>query len=74
MTTADFKPHQRVRYRPGIAGGDWTHPSCEDGAVSSANDKYVFVKFDKQLQRFGWDGTTSQSCDPEDLVRLPPIL
>ncbi len=39
----------------------------EMGVVSSKNERFVFVKFSKQLQKFGWDGTTSQACRPEDL-------
>lgn len=61
---------QRVAYIPGHAYGDATHKDVECGSVSSKNDKNVFVKFDKQLVKFGWSGTTSQSCDPADLVEL----
>lgn len=57
-------------YVPGVARGDTGHPACERGTVSSTGEKYVFVKFDKQLEKFGWDGTTSQACDPSDLVTL----
>lgn len=57
----------RVRYVPGHAKGDINHKDCEDGTVSSTNDKNVFVKFDKQVQKLGWSGTTSQSCSPTDL-------
>lgn len=42
--------------------------TLEYGRISSHNQKYIFVKFDKQLDKFGWEGTTSQSCDPEDLI------
>jgi hypothetical protein len=61
----------RVRYIPGHALGDNNHPDCEDGIVSSWNDENVFVKFDKQLKKFGWHGTTSQSCNPSDLIEFP---
>jgi hypothetical protein len=66
----DFQPGQRVRYVPGIAQGDSSHPDCEDGAVSSANAVSVFVRFDKQVAKLGWDGTTSQSCNPNDLIKI----
>lgn len=67
MNLSDIKPKMRVIYVPLHANGDLTHPDVEHGTVSSANDKYAFVKFDRQLVKFGWDGTTSQSCDPTDL-------
>jgi len=70
MTITDCLKGRRVRYVPGHVDGDATHRDCEDGTVSSANHVNVFVKFDKQLAKFGWDGTTSQSCDPRDLVPL----
>lgn len=68
MKLSDIKPQMRVRYVPGHAHGDISHPDCEWGTVSSVNDKYAFVKFDRQVSRLGWEGTTSQSCDPDDLV------
>lgn len=70
MIAGDFQHGQRVRYIPGHAGGDSSHPDCEDGAVSSANHLYVFVRFDKTVAKLGWDGTTSQSCEPDDLIKL----
>jgi hypothetical protein len=69
MNLADIAPRMRVAYVPTHAHGDINHQDVERGTVSSTNDKYAFVKFDKQLSKFGWDGTTSQSCKPEDLVR-----
>ena len=57
MNLEDINPQQRVVYVP-------TH---EFGTVSSKNDAYVFVKFDKNVAHLGWDGTTSQGCNPEDL-------
>ena len=69
----DFADGQRVRYIPGVAKGDPKHPACEDGRVSSHNSRFVFVKFDRQLERLGWEGTTSQSCDPADLAWMAEI-
>ena len=66
----EFTPGTRIRYIPGVAQGNPNDTSCEDGTVSSVNDLYVFVKFDKQVEKLGWDGTTSQSCDPKDLIIL----
>lgn len=66
----NFNPGDRVIYIPGHARGDRTHKDCEWGTVSSigrANN--VFVRFDNQVSKFGWDGTTSQSCRVEDLAK-----
>lgn len=49
-----------VRYVPLYANGDPTHKDCEDGVVSSCNDKFVFV-------RYGLD-TYSKATNPRDLV------
>ncbi len=62
-----FEHGMRVRYVPMHADGDITHEDCEDGTVSSVNRFCVFVKFDKNLRRLGWEGTTSQGCNPDDL-------
>lgn len=62
-----FQPKQKVLYLPTHAFGDENHPDVETGYVSSTNEKFVFVKFEPQLTNFGWDGTTSQACDPKDL-------
>lgn len=64
------KTRTRVRYVPFHAHGDRTHPDCEDGSISTFNDNTVFVKFDKKLVRHGWDGTTSEACDPESLILI----
>lgn len=60
-TIADFKPQQRVAYVTMWNG------EREFGTVSSVGAVSVFVRFDKQVARLGWEGTTSQSCDPRDL-------
>jgi hypothetical protein len=70
MNCTDFSPGMRVLYVPHHAQGNINHPDAERGTVSSTTDKYVFVKFDKHLNRHGWDGTTSQACDPGDLRQL----
>jgi hypothetical protein len=63
-------PGVRVAYIPGHTHGEINRPDVEHGTVSSNNGKNVFVKFDKAVSRLGWEGTTSQSCSPEDLVLL----
>ncbi len=63
-----FKPGDRVVYLPTHADGDVDHPDCEWGTVSSIGRvENVFVKFDQQVSKFGWEGATSQSCDERDL-------
>lgn len=70
MKLEDFKSGDRVMYIPGHAHGDPSHPDCETGRVSSIGTKYVFVRFNRQVEKLGWDGATSQSCDPRDLVKV----
>ena len=65
-----FAPHLRVAYIPTHAHKDLSHKDVEHGTVSSVNEKYVFVKFDKQIHNLGWNGATAKSCDPGDLVIL----
>lgn len=66
-TTADFKNGDKVRYTP---HGDPSHHDAENGTVSSRNGHFVFVKFDKQVDRLGWTGATAQAVNPEDLIKL----
>jgi len=68
LKLSEIKPQMRVAYVP--AHAEWDRNAIECGTVSSVNHKYAFVKFDKQLSKFGWDGTTSQACDPNDLVAI----
>ena len=70
MDIAQATRRKRVAYIPGHAHGDITHLDVEYGYVSSHNKFNVFVKFDKQLKLLGWDGTTSQSCNPDDLREI----
>ena len=65
-----FRPKTRVIYIPTHAKGDRKHADCEHGAVSSFNGTTVFVKFDKQVANLGWEGTTAQGCNPNDLVKV----
>lgn len=61
---------KRVAYVPTHAAGDINHPAVEYGFISSQSSSFVFVKFDKELEKFGWDGTTSKACRIEDLQFL----
>ena len=47
---------------------DLKHPDVERGKVSSVNERFVFVRFDHTVAKLGWEGTTSQSCKPDDLL------
>lgn len=67
LSSTNIEPRTRVAYIPNHADGDINHPDVEWGYVSSSNDVNIFVKFDKQLDKFGWEGTTSQSCTPSTL-------
>ncbi len=55
----DFEAGEHVRWVPEHANGNVNHPDCENGIVTSTNDKYVFVRF---------TGSTSQACNPAQLV------
>lgn len=59
-TVDDFVVGQNVRYIPNHAD-DGSHPDCEDGQVTSKNDKYVFVKFNPC-------NSHGQACDPTNLL------
>lgn len=63
----------RVKYIPGHANGDETHPDCECGVVSSINDKYVFVKYDNLAHgkmTTGDEPYTAKATNPLDLKIL----
>jgi hypothetical protein len=62
MTLDDFNVGDRVRYVPYHAHGDQSHNDCEDGIVTSKNDKFVFV-------RFSLFAETSKACNPDQLRR-----
>ena len=68
MNLEDAKAQMRVAYVPNHATGIANHPDVECGVVSSSNDLYVFVKFDKHVANVGLYGATAQSCRPEDLM------
>ena len=69
MSPGDFKKGQRVRYVPRHAHGDENHEDCQEGAVSSTNDRWVFVKYDNLDCRMitGDEPYTAQATDPNDL-------
>jgi len=61
---SDFYPGQRVMYVPMHAYGNVRHPDCEEGVVSSVNEKYVFVSYIKN----GRTQHTTQATDADDLL------
>jgi len=63
MTIEEAQPGMPVRYQD-FSG------LYEYGRISSKNDHYIFVKFDKTVAKLGWQGTTSQACLPSTLKRL----
>ncbi len=64
LALEEIKPQMRVKY--------WPQNEC--GTVSSKNNTFAFVKFDEQVSKFGWDGTTAKACSPHNLVALALLL
>lgn len=62
-----FNLKDRVIYIPHHANGNRSHKDVEAGAISSIGQKYIFVKFDKQVKNLGWEGSTAQACDPSQI-------
>jgi len=69
-TTSDFEKGDLVKYIPTHAEGNHKHPDCENGVVSSVNDKFVFVKYDNKMciMTTGDEPYTAKATDPDDLV------
>lgn len=65
----NFQKGQRVIYVPSHAKNDSTHSDCQNGVVSSFNNKYIFVKYDNQMctMMTGDEPYTAQATRPEDL-------
>lgn len=72
MKSSEFKKGDRVRYIPTHASNDSSHKDCEDGVVSSINDKFVFVKYDNNMciMTTGDEPYTAAATDPNDLIFL----
>ena len=67
MNIKDIRPQQRVTYVPFSSTRDIQHKDAESGIASSVTHTRVFVKFDKQIEKLGWNDTAAQACDPEDI-------
>lgn len=70
MKTFDFKKGDKVTYIPSHAKGNRHHIDCENGVVSSINNKWVFVKYDNSMciMITGDEPYTAQSTDPNELI------
>ena len=66
MTIKDFNSGDSVRYIPKHAKGNINHPECENGIVTSTNEKYVFVRYIRNnvLQ------STAAATLPEQLIKF----
>ena len=71
VKTSDFKKGDKVTYVPVHAQGDRNHPDCEDGVVSSVNEKTVFVKYNNAACKMetGDEPYTAAATYPKDLVK-----
>ena len=69
---SDFKKGDKVKYIPTHANGDRKHKDCENGVVSSTNDRFVFVKYDNAMciMTTGDEPYTAQATKPEDLIKF----
>lgn len=68
--TSDFEKLDKVVCIPPHAHNNLSHADVEVGYVSSTTDKFVFVKFIKNLYRFDWANVTAQACAPDSLIRI----
>ena len=68
---SDFKHGDKVRYVPSHAHGDAKHKDCQNGVVSSTNEKWVFVKYDNSMciMTTGDESYTAAATNPEDLIK-----
>lgn len=67
----EFEHGDKVRYIPNHADGDERNPDCQNGIVSSANEKFIFVKYDclACTMTTGDEPYTAQATKRENLVR-----
>jgi len=76
MIQEDYKHGDKVIYIPNHAEGDVRHPDCQQGIVSSVNERFVFVKYDclACTMTTGDEPYTAQATKRENLVRrIAPI-
>ena len=65
----DFKRFDRVRYVPHHATSE---ADCEVGTVHRVRDNcdLVFIKFDSQVAKVGFNDAVAPGCDPKQLQLL----
>lgn len=56
-----------VLYIPTHANGSCKHPDCENGIITSYNDKNVFVRYIRYIRNSILQPTPQSTC-PEDLI------
>ena len=64
MKIENIKKGDRVRYIPTHADGDKNHKDCENGIISSWNNKVIFVRY----YTYGTLQYTAHATDPGDLI------
>lgn len=62
-----FKIGDSVRYIPTHAHGDKNHKDCEDGTITSTNERFVFVRYltEKEILKI-----TPQATNEYDLIKI----
>lgn len=69
MQTLLLESHEgdRVRWVPDEANGNADHDCCQDGTISRFDGQRVIVKFDKAVERDGFDAAQEVAIDPRTL-------
>lgn len=67
MHIRDACANQRVRYTPHHARGNPASSDIEYGTVVAARNQMIFIKFDANVARLGWEGATAKGCHPDDV-------
>lgn len=71
MKTSDFKHGDLVTYIPTHTCRNEKHGDCQNGVVSSINEKFVFVKYDNAVMAMitGDEPYTAAATRSEDLIK-----
>lgn len=67
MNHTDAYIGMRVAYVPVHADGDLLHPDVEYGTVSSCGSQLIYVRFDEQMEKHGFEGATAKGCKAANL-------
>ncbi len=68
MKKVDVTVQMRVAYIPRFR--DIKYKDVEFGTVSSIGEKYIYVRFDKDIKQLGWERCCGEACFPEDLIKI----